>query len=180
MDRQELQARRGENQVWNGSGNYAVKPDYLAFDPNGDPELYWNTVTGAAARRYDFTRFQPLLHAFQQQPQGDAYAEVFFLALESAVYVWELPHRPVLASLRYGYARALLERTPAAEPRTLSSLRRAWCDQVLGLAAPEDDWQRGFLDALALPPETTETQHLVTPGTAQRGQGAGLCGGGAL
>lgn len=84
MDRQELQARRGENQVWNGSGNYAVKPDYLAFDPSGDPELYWNTVTGAAARRYDFTRFQPLLHAFQQQPQGDAYAEVFFLALESA------------------------------------------------------------------------------------------------
>ena len=84
MDRQELQARRGENQVWNGSGNYAVKPDYLAFDPSGDPELYWNTVTGAAARRSDFTRFQPLLHAFQQQPQGDAYAEVFFLALESA------------------------------------------------------------------------------------------------
>ena len=158
MDRQELQARRGENQVWNGSGNYAVKPDYLAFDPNGDPELYWNTVTGAAARRYDFTRFQPLLHAFQQQPQGDAYAEVFFLALESAVYVWELPRRPVLASLRYGYARALLERTPAAEPRTLPSLRRAWCGQVLGLAAPEDDWQRGFLDALSLPPETTETQ----------------------
>ena len=158
MDRQELQARRGENQVWNGSGNYAVKPDYLAFDPSGDPELYWNTVTGAAARRYDFTRFQPLLHAFQQQPQGDAYAEVFFLALESAVYVWELPRRPVLASLRYGYARALLERTPAAEPRTLPSLRRAWCGQVLGLAAPEDDWQRGFLDALALPPETTETQ----------------------
>lgn len=158
MDKQELQARRGENQVWNGSGNYAVKPDYLAFDPSGDPELYWNTVTGAAARRYDFTRFQPLLHAFQQQPQGDAYAEVFFLALESAVYVWELPRRPVLASLRYGYARALLERTPAAEPRALPSLRRAWCGQVLGLAAPEDDWQRGFLDALTLPPETTETQ----------------------
>lgn len=80
------------------------------------------------------------------------------MALESAVYVWELPRRPVLASLRYGYARALLERTPATEPRTLPSLRRAWCGQVLGLAAPEDDWQRGFLDALALPPETTETQ----------------------
>ena len=166
MDRQELQARRGENQVWNGSGNYAVKPDYLAFDPNGDPELYWNTVTGAAARRYDFTRFQPLLHAFQQQPQGDAYAEVFFLALESAVYVWELPHRPVLASLRYGYARALLERTPATEPRTLPSLRRAWCGQVLGLAAPEDDWQRGFLDALTLPPETTEPQLIEAVETA--------------
>ena len=158
MDRQELQARRGETQVWNGSGHYAVKPDYLAFDPSGDPELYWNTVTGAAARRYDFTRFQPLLHAFQQQPQGDAYAEVFFLALESAVYIWELPRRPVLASLRYGYARALLERTPAAEPRTLPFLRRGWCGRVLGLAAPEDDWQRGFLDALALPPETTEAQ----------------------
>ena len=64
MDRQELQARRGENQVWNGSGNYAVKPDYLAFDPSGDPELYWNTIMGAAARRCDFARFQPLLSRF--------------------------------------------------------------------------------------------------------------------
>ena len=109
MDRQELQARRGENQVWNGSGNYAVKPDYLAFDPNGDPELYWNTIMGAAARRCDFARFQPLLHNFQQQPQGDVYSDVFFLALESVVYAWELPHRPVLASLRRSYARALLD-----------------------------------------------------------------------
>ena len=100
MDRQELQSRRGENQVWNGSGNYAVKPDYLAFDPSGDPELYWNTIMGAAARRCDFARFQPLLHNFQQQPQGDVYSDVFFLALESIVYAWELPRRPVLASLR--------------------------------------------------------------------------------
>ena len=158
MDRQELQARRGENQVWNGSGNYAVKPDYLAFDPNGDPELYWNTIMGAAARRCDFARFQPLLHNFQQQPQGDVYSDVFFLALESVVYAWELPRRPVLASLRRSYARALLDRTPTAEPRTLPSLRRAWYGRVLGLAAPEDDWQRGFLDALTLPPATTEPQ----------------------
>ncbi len=158
MDRQELAARRGENQVWNGSGNYAVKPEYLAFDPDGTPELYRNTVTGAAAQWYDFRRFQPLLHAFAQQLRGDEYTEVFFWALESVAYARELQRRPVLAALRHDYALALLQRTPAAEPRSLSALYRAWCGRVLGLSEPEDDWQRGLLDALTLPPETTEAQ----------------------
>ncbi len=34
-------------------------------------------------------------------------------------------------------------------PAPCPSLRRAWCGQVLGLAAPEDDWRALLLDALA-------------------------------
>ena len=68
MERQELQNRRAVNQIWNGAGRYDVQPEQAAFDEGGDPELYLNTVMGLARRDYDFARFQPMLHAFQQQP----------------------------------------------------------------------------------------------------------------
>ena len=81
MERQELQNRRAVNQIWNGAGRYDVQPEQAAFDEDGDPELYLNTVMGLARRDYDFARFQPMLHAFQQQPQGGLYSDIFWLGL---------------------------------------------------------------------------------------------------
>ena len=40
MDRQDRETRRAENQVWNGWGDYARKPELLTFDRAGDAELY--------------------------------------------------------------------------------------------------------------------------------------------
>lgn len=105
MDREELQNRRAVNQIWNGAGRYDVQPEQAAFDPEGDPELYMNTVMGLARRDYDFARFQPMLHAFQQQPQGGLYTDVFWLGLAHAVYEREAPRRPALDALRREYAR---------------------------------------------------------------------------
>ena len=48
MDRQDRETRRAENQVWNGWGDYARKPELLTFDRAGDAELYGNTVLGLA------------------------------------------------------------------------------------------------------------------------------------
>ena len=100
MERQELQNRRAVNQIWNGAGRYDVQPEQAAFDEGGDPELYMNTVMGLARRDYDFARFQPMLHAFQQQPQGGLYGDIFWLGLEHAVYEKEAPRRPALEALR--------------------------------------------------------------------------------
>ena len=108
MERQELQNRRAVNQIWNGAGRYDVQPEQAAFDEDGDPELYLNTVMGLARRDYDFARFQPMLHAFQQQPQGGLYSDIFWLGLEHAVYKKESPRRPALESLRWQHARRLL------------------------------------------------------------------------
>ena len=108
MDRQELQSRRAANQIWNGAGRYDVPPEQAAFDADGDPRLYMNTIIGLASRDYDFTRFQPMLHTFEQQPQGGVYADVFWMGLENALYEKEAPRRPVLTALRQEYARALL------------------------------------------------------------------------
>ena len=102
MDREELQNRRAVNQIWNGAGRYDVQPEQAAFDEGGDPELYLNTVMGLARRDYDFARFQPMLHTFQQQPQGGLYSDIFWLGLEHAVYEKEAPRRPALEALREG------------------------------------------------------------------------------
>ena len=135
MDREELQNRRAVNQIWNGAGRYDVQPEQAAFDPEGDPELYMNTVMGLARRDYDFIRFQPMLHAFQQQPQGGLYTDVFWLGLAHAVYEREAPRRPAL-----------------------DALRRCWAARILGTAHPEDAWQTALLDGLAFSPGWDEQE----------------------
>lgn len=82
MDRQDRETRRAENQVWNGWGDYARKPELLTFDRAGDAELYGNTVLGLACRYYDFDRFRPLLNEFHRSAQEALYTDIFFLVLE--------------------------------------------------------------------------------------------------
>ena len=159
MERQELQNRRAVNQIWNGAGRYDVQPEQAAFDEGGDPELYLNTVMGLARRDYDFARFQPMLHTFQQQPQGGLYSDIFWLGLEHAVYEKESPRRPALEALRRQHARRLLaESGEGGDPRQIPALRRIWAARVLGQSHTEDDWQTALLDELAFAPELDEQQ----------------------
>lgn len=157
MDRQELQSRRAANQIWNGAGRYDVPPEQAAFDADGDPRLYMNTIIGLASRDYDFTRFQPMLHTFEQQPQGGVYADVFWMGLENALYEKEAPRRPVLTALRQEYARALLaEGGEGGQPLSLPAIRRGWAQRVLGLPQDGDASLRALLDGLAFSPDWDE------------------------
>ena len=79
MDREELQERRAYNQIWNGAGRYDLQPRQAVFDGEGEAELYWNTVMGLAYGCYDFSHFQPMLHRFEQQPEGALYTDIFWL-----------------------------------------------------------------------------------------------------
>lgn len=157
MDREELQNRRAENQIWNGAGRYDIQTELVSLDAAGDPRLYSNTVIGLAYREYAFERFQPMLHAFQQQPQGELYTDLFWLGLEHALYGREAARRPVLAALRADYARQLLtESRSGGEKESLDSLHRAWALRVLGQAQREDPWQGAVLDALRFSPDWDE------------------------
>ena len=157
MDRQELQSRRAANQIWNGAGRYDVPPEQAAFDADGDPRLYMNTIIGLASRDYDFTRFQPMLHTFEQQPQGGVYADVFWMGLENALYEKEAPRRPVLTALRQEYARALLaEGGEGGPPLSPEAVRRGWAQRVLGLPQDGDASLRALLDGLAFSPDWDE------------------------
>ena len=147
MDRQDRETRRAENQVWNGWGDYARKPELLTFDRAGDAELYGNTVLGLACRYYDFDRFRPLLNEFHRSAQEALYTDIFFLVLEGAVFARGAAERPLLPALRRDYARRLLAQTPVAEGMNGDAVRRAWACRVL--EQPEDPALSPLLDELA-------------------------------
>ena len=69
MDRQDIETRRAENQVWNGRGDYSRRPELLTFDGDGRADLYGNTVLGLGARYYDAARFKPLLNELHRSPE---------------------------------------------------------------------------------------------------------------
>ena len=100
MDREDIESRRADNQVWNGAQDYSIRPEFRAFDRHGDAELYFNTVIGLVCRYYDFEKFRPLFNAFQSQPHGDFYSDLFWLGLEGAAFERAVKDRPVLDELR--------------------------------------------------------------------------------
>ena len=104
MDRQDIETRRADNQVWNGAEDYGVRSDFHAFDPEGGADLYFNTVIGLVHHYYDFRRFKPLFNTFQSQLGGELYTDLFWLGLEGAVYRRAREDRPVLDALRREYA----------------------------------------------------------------------------
>lgn len=158
MDREDIQLRRADNQVWNGAGDYAVRADFHAFNDEGDAELYFNTIIGLAARRYDFAKFKPLFNSFQSQAQGGIYIDLFWLALESLAYRQSVDARPALEALRREYAQEIIRNAQSTEKHSVQALRAAWYMRALGTAHSEDEWEKGVLDALELPLDLNEGQ----------------------
>ena len=157
MDREEVQSRRAYNQIWNGAGRYDIRPEQAAFDTEGDADLYMNTVMGLAYGQYDFARFQPMLHSFQQQIKGGLYTDVFWLGLEHAVFTRAEKDRPALPVLRRAYAQRILSQPHPQDPRESAlSLQAAWARRLITEKAPEDPWLSGLLTALDYDPEWKE------------------------
>ena len=123
MDREDIQSRRAANQVWNGAENYDVRPEFQAYDADGEAQLYMNTIIGLVYRSYQFDKFKPLFHAFQHQQKGELYSDLFWLGLEGVAYEKALKERPVLEELRQGLAER--------------DIKFGWDSGVLRLAASE-------------------------------------------
>ena len=159
MDRGEIEARRADNQVWNGAEDYALRPEFRAFDPEGGADLYFNTVIGLVYHYYDYARLKPLFNTFQSQSSGAFYSDLFWLGLEGAVCRRAAADRPVLEELRRRYALQVTARPRQGTNREdLQNLRWLWYSRVLGRSAPEDPWEKGVLDDLTFPPECTEEE----------------------
>ena len=157
MDREEVQSRRAYNQIWNGAGRYDIRPEQAAFDAHGDADLYMNTVMGLAYEQYDFARFQPMLHSFQQQIKGGLYTDVFWLGLEHAVFTRAEKDRPALPVLRRAYAQRILSQPHPQDPReSAQGLQAAWAQRLITEKDPEDPWLSGLLTALDYDPEWKE------------------------
>ena len=159
MDQRDIEARRADNQVWNGAADYGVRPEFQAFDPEGEADLYFNTVIGLLYHYYDYSRLKPLFNTFQSQTSGAFYTDLFWLGLEGVVFQRAKQDRPVLVELRRQYARQVtVQPREGAARENLQNLRWLWYRRALGEPAREDAWEKGVLDDLTFPPDCTEEQ----------------------
>ena len=159
MDRQDIENRRADNQVWNGAGDYGLRADFQAFGPEGEADLYFNTVIGLLYRYCDYGKLKPLFNTFQSQTSGAFYGDLFWLGLEGYVFRRAEKDRPVLAQLRRDYAqRVTAQPRKGAEREGIQNLRWLWFRRALGERAQEDAWERGVLDDLTFPASCTEQE----------------------
>ncbi|MDO5444990.1 MAG: hypothetical protein Q4F31_05145 [Eubacteriales bacterium] len=136
----ELQNKRADNIIWNSAGDYSFTPDFKAFDPDGNAELYWNLIIGSVRRHFDYPEIEKLLYGVQQYEESGLYEGIIWLAAESAVFRKEVPFRPILEVLRKKYAQSYISETKLIlQPlsgfdsfRLLESISLAYWKNVIG------------------------------------------------
>ena len=159
MDREDIESRRAENQFWNGAENYSLRSDFQMYRPDGEADLYFNTIIGLVYRLYDYERLRPLFNTFQSQTSGAFYTDLFWLGLEGVAFRRTVGERPVLEDLRRQYAlQVTAQPRKSAEREGIHNLRWLWFRRALGDPAQEDPWEKGVLDDLTFPVSCTEEE----------------------
>lgn len=156
-----LQIKRAENIIWNSAGDYGFRPDFKAFDKDGQAELYWNCIIGSARRHYDYSKLAELFKALDQYEEGDTYEGLLWLGLENALYRKELPRRPVLKELREDYALKLTKQLEGTEDdRFYDFMALAHFTRALGKEPRLSSYDTELLDMLEFSPELS-TEDIV-------------------
>ena len=76
MDILDSEKRRAQNLIWNAAGDYDFEPDFKAYDENGQADLYWNSIIGAARRNYGPDTIDGLFAAFHGSSQEALYEQL--------------------------------------------------------------------------------------------------------
>ena len=96
----DLQKRRADNIIWNSAKDYSFAPDFKAYDSDGNVDLYWNLIYGAARRHYAYDKLEKLFIMLDKYRDSALYEDIFWNALEPVLFRTELRARPVLERLR--------------------------------------------------------------------------------
>ncbi len=159
----DLQNKRACNLIWTAAGDHSFTPDFKAYDGQGQAELYFNCIIGAARKHYDYPQLQSLFSAFDRYEDGEVYEGLLWLGLENCVFQRELPSRPALGPLRLKYARAMTEELSRQNPddyRLYECLALAHFQRVLGQEPKMSKYDLKLLDELEFSPELS-TEELV-------------------
>lgn len=152
----DFQKKRAVNQIWNAAGNYDFSPDFKVFDAEGQADLYWNSIVGAAHRHYEYDKLEKLFSAFQQYEDADTYEGLLWLGLENCVFLREVGERPVLSTLREHYAKAFVAAHSTAQLddyRLYDCLALAHFLRVTGREPAMNRYDKKLLDELEFSPE---------------------------
>ena len=162
-DISDLQKKRAYNQIWNAAANYAFLPDFRFYTPEGEADVYWNTVIGLARRHYDYDQLKSLFRGLEQEEEAGEYENLVWLGLENALVARELEDRPVLGEMQKAYARQFLDRfgkDKTEDDRFFDFLALAHYRRILGMEPPISRYDRNLLDELEFSPDLN-TEELV-------------------
>ncbi len=155
--------KRALNIVWGAAGEYGFQPEFLAYSRDGQPDIYLNTIVGIASRDFDRAKLKHIFDRLEQTALGSMYTDIFWLALEGALFKRELPNRPVLEELRRIHAERFLapDADRSMQQRMMESsvghdLQTGWWRMALGddprLVNP---WEKRLLRAIVFPADIT-------------------------
>ncbi|MDD5866786.1 MAG: hypothetical protein PUC75_03990 [Lachnospiraceae bacterium] len=99
--------RRALNIVWAAAGDYDLEPPFLAVRKD-QADYYMNLMIGLSQKWLDRDALNGFFLSYQTAKKAEDFDALVWLALESYLYAKELPHRPVLSSLRREYADGYL------------------------------------------------------------------------
>lgn len=164
----EFRQRRAMNIVWTAAGEYGFSPAFLAFQEDGTPDLYLNSIIGFAHRFYDAEKLAAYVCQLDQSILSSVFEDILWLGLEQAIYKRELPNRPVLEELRREHARRFLLDSVDVSMQQLMmrseiihTLKAGRCREILGEPPGiRNPWDRKLYEALDYPAELT-TEEII-------------------
>lgn len=161
--------KRALNIVWTAAGQYGFRPEFLAFHQNGEPDLYLNSIVGLVHRHYDSEKLTAYLReTLDKSLLGGLFTELFWLGLEEAAYLRELPARPVLRALRRQHAEQFLAEDTdlffqqlMMRQELVHNLKCARCREILGQKAGLLNlWDKKLYEALCFTGDM-DTEELI-------------------
>ena len=129
----DLQKRRADNIIWNCAKDYSFTPDFKAYDREGNADLYWNIIFGAARRYYEYGKLEALFAMLDSYRDSAIYESLFWSALEPVLYRAELPARPVLERMRPDPAETELTFTDEMTTDEIVAVARRFFEERYGL-----------------------------------------------
>ena len=90
--------------MWAAAGAYGFEPLFLARNTDGTIDFYMNCVVGLVHKYYGDDLLRDLFATWDGDLRESQLDDLTWLYLEGAVYLLELPRRPVLSELRRAHA----------------------------------------------------------------------------
>lgn len=103
------QERRALNMVWNAAEDASFKTPFLAYYPNGQADLYMNTIVGLGVKYLGEEALRSFFEAFAGVRKEVDFDTISWLGLEDFLFQQEKDDRPVLFALRREKARVFFD-----------------------------------------------------------------------
>ncbi|MBR0091409.1 MAG: hypothetical protein IJP92_06900 [Lachnospiraceae bacterium] len=161
--------RRAMNLIWNAAGRYDFDVPFMAFQPDGRADFYFNSVIGLSEKWLDADQLNTFFSSYAHSVHAEAYDALLWLGVENCLYEKELPERPMLTRMRGGFAeRFFLEEQTlsrqemmAHNPRVYEQQQARWAFVTGRKPSAMTPGAKRLREALLIP-GSAGTKELVT------------------